>query len=50
VHLEWDRTGVGLKGKLLVALVRLLGGKPFRSSFETALRQLEARVAGGAGK
>jgi hypothetical protein len=46
VHLEWDRTGVGLKGKLIVALVRLLGGKPFRSSFETGLRKLEARAGG----
>ena len=41
IHIEWDRTGTGLRGKLLVAMIRLTRGKPVQSGLETALRALE---------
>jgi len=48
IRVEWDRSGTGFRGKLLVAMVRLSGGKPVRSGLETALRALEKRQSPGA--
>jgi hypothetical protein len=41
VRLEWNRTGLNLRGKLAVALIRLLRARPVRASFEAGLRKLE---------
>ena len=48
LRMEWDRTGTGLRGKLLIAMIRLLNGKPFQSGLQDALRALEKRTAGAA--
>jgi hypothetical protein len=45
VHITWNRTGVSLKGKLIVALVRLSRGRPLAKSLAAALSALEPRVA-----
>lgn len=47
VHVTWSRTGVGAKGKAIVALVRLTGGRPLASSLRAALAALadDARAA-----
>ena len=46
VHVEWDRVGTGIRGKLLVGLIRALRGKPIRSGLQASLRALEKRSSG----
>lgn len=41
VHIEWDRHGTNLAGRLAVGLIRLTKGKPVSSSFSKALQGLE---------
>ena len=45
VHVEWNRTGVGLKGKALIALVVLSRGaiirrKVFKAAFDRAVQKI----------
>ena len=47
LRVEWDRTGTGIRGRLLVGLVRLTGGKPVQSGLEAALRALEKQALVG---
>lgn len=37
MHVTWSRTGTGLKGKLIVGLLRLTAGRPLRKSLGRAL-------------
>jgi hypothetical protein len=41
VHVRWDRRGVGLKGKLIVGMMRLTGGRPLASQLASDLAQLD---------
>jgi hypothetical protein len=45
LRIAWDRTGTGVRGRLLVALVRLLRGKPVQSRLAAALRAMETQRA-----
>lgn len=45
VHIEWDRTGTTVMGKVIVRMVRLTKGKPIVSSVSKAFRSLEAARA-----
>lgn len=40
VHITWSRSGVGAKGKAIVALMRLTGGRPLAKSLGAALAAL----------
>lgn len=40
VHIVWERVGKNLKGKLIVAIIALLGGKPIGSSYKQAFDAL----------
>jgi hypothetical protein len=44
VHFSWNRTGVGLKGKLIVGLVRRTSGRPIASGLQSALNGLADKV------
>jgi hypothetical protein len=48
MHVTWSRSGVGLKGKLIVGLVRLAGGKPLAKSLGAALAALGAATVSSA--
>jgi hypothetical protein len=45
VHIEWDRTPTSFKGRVAAFMIVRSKGKPVASSFEKALRKLEARAA-----
>lgn len=45
IHVEWDRRGVNLKGKLIVGLIRRTKGRPVAASLTKALRKLEEASA-----
>ncbi len=50
VYVEWNRTGIGLKGKALIGLVVLTGGtiirrKVFQRAFDRAARSLSRALA-----
>jgi hypothetical protein len=40
VRFAWNRTGVGVKGKLIVSLMRLTGGRPLAANLAKALARL----------
>jgi hypothetical protein len=40
VRFRWNRTGIGVKGKLVVGLMRLTGGRPLAASLSRALARL----------
>ncbi len=40
IHVTWNRTGVGLKGRLLVGIIRLSGGKPVAASIKQGLDRI----------
>lgn len=42
VHVSWRRSGVGLKGKTIVGLMRLTGGRPLAKSLGAALAGLRS--------
>lgn len=42
IHITWNRTPVGFKARLMVAMIKLSGGKPVETSFRRGLdRMLE---------
>jgi hypothetical protein len=43
IHLTWNRTGVGFKGRMLVGIVKLRGGKPVAASIN---KDLEKQLTG----
>jgi len=43
IHVEWDRTGTGIGGRFLVAMVRLMRGKPVQANLAKALRAMEEK-------
>jgi hypothetical protein len=52
IHVDWNRTGIGFKGKALIALVVLTGGanirrKVFQRMFDRAIRQVASRHSHG---
>lgn len=47
VHVVWDRRGVGLKGRSVVALMRLTSGRPLAASYRAALTQLPPSLVAG---
>jgi hypothetical protein len=42
MHVTWSRSGVGLKGRMIVALMRLSRGRPLAKSLGVALAGLAA--------
>jgi hypothetical protein len=40
IHVTWNRTGVGLKGRLLVGIIKLSGGKPVAASIKQGLDRI----------
>lgn len=42
VHFSWDRSGVGVKGKLIVAMMRATKGKPLAANLAKAIDALVA--------
>jgi hypothetical protein len=40
IHVTWNRTGVGLKGRMLVGIIKLSGGKPVAASIKAGLDKL----------
>lgn len=40
VHVRWNRSGVGLKGRMLVGVIKLSGGKPVAASIKQGLQKL----------
>ena len=40
IHVTWNRTGVGLKGRLLVGIIKLGGGKPVAASIKAGLDKM----------
>ena len=37
IHVTWNRTGVGLKGRMIVGMIKLSGGKPVAASIKESL-------------
>jgi hypothetical protein len=40
IHLTWNRTGVGVKGRMLVGVIKLSGGKPVAASIKAGLDKM----------
>ena len=40
IHVTWNRTGVGLRGRLLVGMIKLSGGKPVQASIKAGLDKM----------
>jgi hypothetical protein len=40
IHVTWDRSGVGLKGRMLVGIIKLGGGKPVAASIRQGLDKI----------
>jgi hypothetical protein len=40
IHVTWNRTGVGLKGRILVGVIKLSGGKPVAASIKQGLDKM----------
>jgi hypothetical protein len=49
VHVEWQRTGTTLSGRLLIRLIAATKGKPIRASLRKSFGRLEQATAGEAG-
>ena len=47
VRFDWYRTGVGVRGKVLIALLVLLRGGPITRSFELGVAAIRQRHGGG---
>lgn len=43
VHITWERVGKNFAGRMVVRLIRLLGGKPISSSYKKAFDDLATR-------
>jgi Polyketide cyclase / dehydrase and lipid transport len=44
IHITWNRTGVGLKGRMLVGIIRLSGGKPVAAAIRQGLDTIPVSV------
>jgi hypothetical protein len=42
IHVAWNRTGVGFKGRMIVVMVKLGGGKPVAVSIKQGLDKMLA--------
>lgn len=40
IHVTWNRTGVGLRGRMLVGMIKLSGGKPVAASIKAGLDKM----------
>jgi hypothetical protein len=40
IHVMWNRTGVGLKGRMLAGIIKLSGGKPVAASIKLGLDKM----------
>jgi Polyketide cyclase / dehydrase and lipid transport len=40
MHVTWNRTGVGLRGRMLVGMIKLSGGKPAAASIKAGLDKM----------
>jgi pimeloyl-ACP methyl ester carboxylesterase len=40
IHVTWNRTGVGLKGRMLIGIIKLSGGKPVAASIKAGLDKM----------
>jgi Polyketide cyclase / dehydrase and lipid transport len=40
IHITWNRTGVGVKGRMLVGVIKLSGGKPVAASIKAGLDKM----------
>ena len=40
IHVTWNRTGVGLKGRMLVGMIKLSGGRPVAASIKAGLDKM----------
>lgn len=40
IHITWNRTGAGLKGRMLVGIIKLSGGKPVAASIKEGLDKI----------
>jgi hypothetical protein len=40
IHVTWNRTGVGFKGRMLVGIIKLSGGKPVAASIKAGLDKM----------
>ena len=40
IHVTWNRTGVGLRGRILVGIIKLSGGKPVAASIKAGLDKM----------
>jgi hypothetical protein len=47
IHIEWNRTPTSFPGRLATWMIVMTKGKPIASSFEKAMRRLEAGQEGG---
>lgn len=43
VHIEWERTGTTMLGRVIIRMVALTGGRPVASSVRSALSRLEQK-------
>jgi hypothetical protein len=40
IHVTWNRTGVGFKGRMLIEIIKLSGGKPVAASIKAGLDKM----------
>jgi len=40
IHVTWNRTGVGFKGRMLVGMIKLSGGRPVAASIKAGLDKM----------
>jgi hypothetical protein len=40
IHVTWNRTGVGFKGRMLVGMIKLSGGNPVAASIKAGLDKI----------
>ena len=40
IHVTWNRTGVGFKGRMMVGMIKLSGGKPVAASIKAGLDKM----------
>ena len=40
IHITWSRTGVGLRGRMMVRMIKLSGGKPVATSIKAGLNRM----------
>ncbi len=40
IHVTWNRTGVGFKGRMIIGIIKLSGGKPVAASIKAGLDKM----------